>query len=158
MTYTPPLWPVSVKGVALDARDRVLLLRNARDEWELPGGRLEIGSPDGAQQPDGSLEAALEREIQEETGWDVKAGPLIEGGAWIYQPIPGRRVLIVTYGCTVLTPDRLPVVSHEHKQLGMFTADEVPELIMPDGYKQTIAIWFGRGHVAPTDLDHNGRM
>ena len=62
-------------------------------------------------------------------------------GSWIYQPIPGRRVLIATYGCIVLTPDRPPVVSHEHKELGVFTVDEVPELNMPDGYKQAIAAW-----------------
>ncbi|MGW3952499.1 NUDIX hydrolase [Streptomyces sp. NPDC004752] len=153
MTYTPPLWPVSVKGVALDARDRVLLLRNERDEWELPGGRLEIGTDDGVQLPDSSPEAALEREIREETGWDVKAGPLIDGGVWIYQPIPGRRVLIVTYGCTVLTPDRPPVISHEHKQLGMFSADEVPGLNVPDGYKQAIAAWYGRGNTGSVSLD-----
>jgi len=158
MTYTPPLWPVSVKGVALDAHDRVLLLKNEREEWELPGGRLEIGSPDGTQLPDASPEAALEREIQEETGWEVKAGPLINGGAWIYQPIPGRRVLIVTYGCTVLTPERPPVVSHEHKQLAMFTADEVPELNMPDGYKQAIAAWYGRKGAGSTALDEYERM
>ncbi|MET7779749.1 NUDIX hydrolase [Streptomyces mirabilis] len=158
MTYTPPLWPVSVKGVALDAHHRVLLLKNEREEWELPGGRLEIGSPDGTQVPDASPEAALEREIQEETGWEVKVGPLIDGGVWIYQPIPGRRVMIVTYGCTVLTPDRPPVVSHEHKQLGMFTADEVPELNMPDGYKQAIAAWYGLQRVDSQVPDDYGRM
>src|SRR4029077_3539605 len=42
-----------------------------------------------------------------------QAGPLIVGGTWIYEPIPGRRVLIITYGCTVLTPSRAPVLSHE---------------------------------------------
>ncbi|MBZ9638200.1 NUDIX domain-containing protein [Streptomyces sp. PSKA30] len=158
MTYTPPLWPVSVKGVALDARDRVLLLRNERDEWELPGGRLEIGTDDGVQLPDTSPEAALEREIQEETGWNVKAGPLIDSGVWIYKPIPGRSVLIVTYGCTVLTPERPPVVSHEHRQLGMFTAHEVPELNMPDGYKQAIAVWYDRGYAGSAALDDYERM
>ncbi|MBB4907559.1 NUDIX domain-containing protein [Actinophytocola algeriensis] len=35
-------FPVSIKGVVIHA-DKVLLLRNDRDEWELPGGRLEIG-------------------------------------------------------------------------------------------------------------------
>ncbi|MFB7329622.1 NUDIX domain-containing protein [Streptomyces sp. NPDC056190] len=144
MTYTPPLWPVSVKGVALDAERRVLLLKNERDEWELPGGRLEAGSSGGAVPADGSPESALEREIQEETGWEVKAGPLIGGGVWIYEPIPGRRVLIVTYGCTVLTPERTPVVSHEHKQLGMFAADQVPALNMPEGYKRAVAAWYLR--------------
>ncbi|MFI0484347.1 NUDIX domain-containing protein [Actinomadura sp. 9N215] len=114
------------------------LLKNERDEWELPGGRLESG--------DVSPEAAVEREIQEETGWNVKAGPLLD--VWIYQPLPDtlpeRRVVIVTYGCTVLTPDAEPVVSHEHKQLGLFTADQFPSLRMPDGYKQSIAAWFER--------------
>jgi len=141
MTYTPPLWPVSVKGVALDSQGRVLLLKNEREEWELPGGRLETGVPDGSVLPDSSPEEALEREIREETGWEVKAGPLIDGGVWIYEPIPGRRVLIVTYGCTVLTPDRIPVVSHEHKQIGLFAVDEASELRMPDGYKRAVASW-----------------
>ncbi|MFD7163603.1 NUDIX hydrolase [Streptomyces violascens] len=142
MPYTPPLWPVSVKGVTLDARGRVLLLKNEREEWELPGGRLEIGSPDGAQAPDESPEAAVEREIAEETGWTVTAGQLLDGGTWIYEPIPGRRVLIVTYGCRNLTPDVTPVISHEHKELAVFAADEVQALNMPDGYKQSIATWF----------------
>jgi len=138
MTYTPPTWPVSVKGVALDSRQHVLLLKNEREEWELPGGRLESA--------DGTPELAVEREIEEETGWAVKAGPLLD--VWIYQPLPDtlpeRRVVIVTYGCRVLTPDRTPVVSHEHKQLGMFAADEVPGLTMPDGYKRSISDWYAR--------------
>jgi 8-oxo-dGTP pyrophosphatase MutT (NUDIX family) len=155
MTYTPPLWPVSVKGIALDAQSRVLLLKNERDEWELPGGRLETGSLDGSVQADSSPEIALEREILEETGWKVKASLLIDGGVWIYEPIPGRKVLIVTYGCKVLTPEQPPVVSLEHKQLGMFTAKEVPQLTMPAGYKQAIAAWYRR---EPRCLDDYERM
>ena len=152
MTWTQPLWPVSVKGVALDARDRVLLLRNERDEWELPGGRLETGGPDGAVPADATPESALEREIEEETGWKVHAGPLIDGGVWIYEPVPGRRVLIVTYGCFVPHPQPPPVVSHEHSRLGFFSADELPGLDMPDGYRQTIRTWLQR-----TVLDAPGR-
>ncbi|MFG2227688.1 NUDIX domain-containing protein [Streptomyces sp. NPDC048644] len=142
MAYTPPLWPVSVKGVALDGAGRVLLLHNERAEWELPGGRLEIGQPDGSMPADSSVEAALEREVAEETGWTVTAGPQIDGGTWIYEPLPGRRVLIVTYGCLVQTPDVTPVVSHEHKEVGLFTEKEVSALPMPDGYKRSIATWY----------------
>jgi 8-oxo-dGTP pyrophosphatase MutT (NUDIX family) len=144
VTYIPPTWPVSVKGVAVDAGRRVLLLRNERQEWELPGGRLETGDGAAGVAGDHSPEQALEREIFEETGWDVKSGPVIAGGIWIYEPIPGRRVLIITYGCTVLTPARAPVLSHEHKQIGLFTAEEVAQLNMPEGYKQSIAAWYGR--------------
>lgn len=127
-------WAVSVKGVAV-AHGRVLLLKNERDEWELPGGRLESS--------DSSPEAAVVRELEEESGWRVAAGPLLD--VWLYEPLPGARVLIVTYGCDVLTPDVEPVVSHEHERVGLFTADEVPGLRMPDGYKRSIADWFGRG-------------
>ncbi|MER5490545.1 MULTISPECIES: NUDIX hydrolase [unclassified Streptomyces] len=141
--YKPSLWPVSVKGVALDAQERVLLLHNERDEWELPGGRLEIGPEGNGSAPaDESPGTALERELSEESGWTVKAGPLLDGGAWIYEPLPGRRVLIVTYGCTVLTPSRVPVLSHEHKEIGLFHEHEVAGLTMPDGYKRSVASWY----------------
>ncbi|MFC5725027.1 NUDIX domain-containing protein [Streptomyces gamaensis] len=138
MPDTPPTWPVSVKAVALDIHQRVLLLKNEREEWELPGGRLEPG--------DDSPGTTVARELREETGWEVKAGPLIDGGVWIYEPIPGRRVLVVTYGCAVLTPDRAPVVSHEHKEVGLFKADDVAGLRMPQGYKRAIARWYGQRH------------
>jgi 8-oxo-dGTP pyrophosphatase MutT (NUDIX family) len=144
VAYKPPTWPVSVKGVALDASGRVLLLKNERQEWELPGGRLEIGDEAGGQVGDDSPEAAIEREILEETGWQVIADRLIPGGTWIYEPRPGQRVLIITYGCVVLTPARPPVVSQEHSELGLFAADEVDGLDMPPGYKKSIAAWFGR--------------
>jgi hypothetical protein len=35
-----------------------------------------------------------------------------------------------------------PVVSHEHKRAGLFRAGEVPGLVMPDGYKRSVAAWF----------------
>jgi hypothetical protein len=35
-------FPVSIKGVVF-RDERVVLLRNERDEWELPGGKLELG-------------------------------------------------------------------------------------------------------------------
>ncbi|WP_435611043.1 NUDIX hydrolase [Streptomyces sp. C10-9-1] len=91
--------------------------------------------------------AALEREVAEESGWMVKAGPLLDGAPWIYEPIPDRRVLIVTCGCTVLSPDRVPALSHEHKEIGLFNRQEVDGLAMPEGYKQSIAACY----------DHPGR-
>ena len=54
----PQAVPVSIKGVIVRDR-RVLLLKNERDEWELPGGRIEPGE---------TPEECLAREITEETG------------------------------------------------------------------------------------------
>jgi ADP-ribose pyrophosphatase YjhB (NUDIX family) len=66
-------FPVSIKGVVIHA-DKVLLLRNDREEWELPGGRLEIGE---------TPEECVAREIAEETGWRVRVGPVLD--TWLYQ-------------------------------------------------------------------------
>jgi 8-oxo-dGTP pyrophosphatase MutT (NUDIX family) len=124
-------FPVSVKGVAV--RDgKVLLLQNERNEWELPGGKLELG-----EDPAG----CVVREISEETGWQVAAGPLLD--CWQYHIGPGADVLIVTYGCDVLSGGQ-PVVSSEHSRAGLFPLAEVARLTMPDGYKRSIAGWFAR--------------
>ena len=48
-------FPISVKGV-IPTDDGVVLLRNERGEWELPGGRLETGE---------SPEECVAREILE---------------------------------------------------------------------------------------------
>jgi ADP-ribose pyrophosphatase YjhB (NUDIX family) len=122
-------FPVSVKGVAVQD-GKVLLLENERLEWELPGGKLELGED--------PVDCVV-REIGEESGWEVSAGPILD--CWQYHIREGRDVVIVTYGCYVAST-AAPVVSSEHKRAGLFTADEVPGLVMPDGYKRSIATWF----------------
>ncbi|WNI17062.1 NUDIX hydrolase [Actinacidiphila sp. ITFR-21] len=143
-SYKPPLWPVSVKAVVFDGEGRVFLLENERAEWELPGGRLEISAQDTGEPADVSPESAVEREVLEETGWQVEAGSLVDGGVWVYEPVPGRRDLIVTCGCTVRGPYREPVASHEHKPMGLHAVGDVPGLAMSDRYKQSILTRHGR--------------
>ncbi|RSN19923.1 NUDIX hydrolase [Amycolatopsis sp. WAC 01416] len=127
-----PAYPVSIKGVVVRA-GRVLLLHNERDEWELPGGRLELGE---------TPEECVTREIHEETRISVDAVEILD--SWIYHiTVAKKNVFIVTYGCRATT-DAPPVLSHEHKRVGEFTTDEIPDLVMPDGYKRSIAAWFTR--------------
>ncbi len=129
-----PTFPISVKGVVLDSADRVLLLRNERDEWELPGGRIEIGE---------SPEECVVREIAEETGWRVRTGPILD--SWMYYiEAAERHVFVVTYGCFAET-DLEPVLSHEHEEIGLFRASEVDGLTIPDGYRRSIAAWVSAG-------------
>jgi 8-oxo-dGTP pyrophosphatase MutT (NUDIX family) len=103
-----------------------------RNEWELPGGKLELGE-DPAD--------CVVREIGEETGWQVTAGPLLD--CWQYHIREGRDVVIVTFGCHVHSV-KPPVISHEHKRAGLFAAGEIPALTMPDGYKRSITAWLAR--------------
>lgn len=129
----PTTFPVSVKGVVV--RDGlVMLLKNERDEWELPGGRIEIGE---------TPTQCVAREIAEETRWLVTAGPVID--AWMYHVLPGRYIFVVAYGC-YLDGGADPVLSPEHQKIGLFSEHEVPSLVMPENYKRSITVWFDRLH------------
>ncbi|ASO22140.1 8-oxo-dGTP pyrophosphatase MutT (NUDIX family) [Actinoalloteichus hoggarensis] len=131
---TTGMYPVSIKGVVI--RDgAVLLLRNDREEWELPGGRLELGE---------TPEECVTREIIEETSWPVRTGPILD--AWPYHITVARKtVLIVTYGCYPDT-EAEPVLSHEHAEIALVPVDAVEALRMPEGYKRSIATWSARRH------------
>ncbi len=122
-----PRFPVSVKGVIFLGR-RVVLLRNEREEWELPGGRLEAG-----EEPTG----CLVREVHEELGVEVAVEAILD--CWRYE-VRGGEVVIVTYGCRPLAETRL-AISAEHQALGMFGVDELAALRMPEGYKRSIRNW-----------------
>ena len=122
-------FPVSVKGVIL-RHGRVVLLENERDEWELPGGKLE---------PTESPETCVVREISEELGLSVTPERLLD--SWVYTIAPGVDVLILTYGCREAAALVEAVASHEHERLGWFTLDDVAGLRMPDGYKESIRHW-----------------
>ena len=122
-------WPVSVKAV-LGWDDQVVVLRNRRGEWELPGGRLDA--------TDDSPQDALRREISEELGLSAVVGPMID--SWIYD-VDGKRVLILTYACTAGRP---AVLSHsdEHTEVGVLTAAEIANANIPSGYLQSINSMF----------------
>jgi 8-oxo-dGTP pyrophosphatase MutT (NUDIX family) len=126
--------PVSVKGVVIHEQ-RVLLAFNDRQEWELPGGRLEVGE---------TPEACVAREIEEETSWQVKVADDRPLDVWIYQPLPetlpDRRVLIVTYGCVAISTGDL-VASHEHGDVALIPLVDLEGLRLPEGYRQSITNW-----------------
>lgn len=123
-------FPVSVKGVVI-REGKVVLLRNEREEWELPGGKLE---------PFEAPEVCVAREISEELGLQVEPARLLD--AWVYEIAARVRVLIVTYGCRE-TREVGAVLGDEHRELRWFPLAEVRGLRMPEGYKASVAAWAG---------------
>src|ERR1051325_4357741 len=121
--------PISVKGVLI-AADCVLLLLNERGEWDLPGGRPDVGE---------DHRAALKREVQEEAGLAVEVGaPLDEH---LFEVLPGRFARIVPVVCH-LTGASDVVLSHEHLETRWLPLAELGERIhdhpLPAGYLDAI--------------------
>lgn len=124
------MFPVSVKGVFTAPSGKVVLLMNERGEWELPGGRIEIGE---------TPPACLAREIDEELGLTVEVGAPLD--TYLFEVIPGKHVFIATYSC-ILLGRYAPVISHEHTQIGLFAPSALPGN-MPDGYRKSILQFVG---------------
>jgi 8-oxo-dGTP pyrophosphatase MutT (NUDIX family) len=117
---------ISIKGVIWH-EDTVVLLKNQRDEWELPGGKLKVGE---------SFAACLAREIDEELGLRFEMGPILDAGPHhVYADI-----VVITYGCY---PEPFATLRHtdEHRAVGRFTLAEFEGLPMPAAYRSSIHAW-----------------
>jgi len=123
-----PRFPISVKGVVF-LEGGVVLLRNERDEWELPGGKLEHGEDPAA---------CLVREVGEELAIGVAAERILD--CWRYEIAGRAEVVIVTYGCRALEA-KAPRLSAEHKAVGTFPIAAIEGLNMPEGYRRSIRDW-----------------
>lgn len=98
-----------------DQQDRVLLVQRSITPvglWTFPGGFV-----DRFEDPD----VAAMREVREETGVELKMGPLVD----IYR-VPTSPVLLIIY-LARLAPESPPAQAlHECQEVGYFSAEEVP--------------------------------
>lgn len=119
-------WPVSVKGV-VRVGSRVLLCLNDRDEWELPGGRLEDGE---------ELASCVEREVREETGLEVRARSVVHAAS--FEVVPGRQVVVLAYECQLVGDRSQPEISPEHQAVAFVEMDDLDTIDLPSVYRRAI--------------------
>lgn len=124
--------PVSVKGIVVDG-GKVWLRKNERNEWELPGGKIDAG-----EQP----EQTLTRELKEELGFTVSVGKIIQAYVYTIQVSHDetRQVFVVTYVCELLEKSgKFEIMGEAGKaEFRSFDKNEIKELSMPEFYKQAI--------------------
>ena len=126
------MFPVSIKGVLQSPEGLVVLMLNERDEWELPGGRIELGE---------TAPQCLAREIAEELAVEVSVGAPLD--SYLFEVIPGRQVFIVTYGCT-LAGEFIPRLSEEHTEHCLWPVERLAQIDLPAGYRRSVEKWAER--------------
>lgn len=120
--------PISIKGV-LFVEGKVVLVRNERDEWELPGGQMDAGE---------TQQQTLVREFAEELGIQIEPQGVID--SYAFEVVPATFVSIVTYGCR-LRGDFRPVLGGEHSAFGLHALADLERIPLPAGYARSIRNW-----------------
>ena len=122
-----------VGAVVRDDAGRLLLIRRghepSRGLWSLPGGRVEPGE---------TLEAAVVREVREETGLEVRVGAavgsvLIPAGAVVYD--------VTDFACTPLDPAVPPVAGDDADGVAWVDAATLAELACTPRLVETLSEW-----------------
>ncbi|WP_254790473.1 NUDIX hydrolase [Blastococcus tunisiensis] len=128
----PPVVPC-VGAVVLDGAGRLLLVRRGHAPhaglWSLPGGRVEPGE---------TLEQAVRREVREETGVDVAAGPVagrlrIPAGPVVYD--------VVDLVCTLDPAAQQPVAGDDATDVVLADAATLDRLACTPGLAETLRTW-----------------
>lgn len=138
MTYVPYLVPVSAKGIVFEG-ETVWLRKNEREEWELPGGKIDPG-----EQP----AETVERELSEELGFNVHARDLISAHMYTIQKSidETKGVLVIIYTCELLAKTGKFEINGEagSAEFQAFPVTNIHTLSMPEFYKIAIHSAFSR--------------
>lgn len=119
-------YPVSIKGVCF-IDDKVVLLKNERREWDLPGGKLERKE---------EITDCLAREFQEELNIAVQVRDLLH--VTLINVMNTIDVLVVIYHCSTQASLSDLRISHENFDVNLFTVEELNDIELPDNYRKTV--------------------
>lgn len=124
--------PISVKGIVFED-GAVWLRKNEREEWELPGGKIDAG-----EQP----EQTVARELKEELGFTVSVLKIVQVYIYTIRKSPNevREVLVLSYLCIIKSKTGIFELEGEagKSEFKKFPLLEIPGLSMPQFYKDAI--------------------
>jgi mutator protein MutT len=130
-------------GAILTDGELILLIRRGHEpeagRWSVPGGKVEAGETD---------QQALVREVREETGLEVTAGPLV--GA-VDRASPGGRVLAIRDYAASITGGTL-AAGDDADDARWFSMRELHSLPLSTGLREALNDWGVAGQVPPYAL------
>jgi 8-oxo-dGTP diphosphatase len=122
-----------VGALVHDAAGRLLMVQRGHDphrgRWTLPGGRVEPGE---------TPEAAVVREIREETDLDVHVGAVV---GRVLIPSGDVRFDVVDFACTLVDPTAEPVAGDDAVDVRFVDAAALRELPCTPQLVDTLREW-----------------
>ncbi len=143
-----PERPIAGVGAVVLHGDQVLLTRRGRPpnegQWTLPGGAVEAGEP---------LRTAIEREVREETGLAVEAGPVVGLLERIVRDEAGRaryHYVLIDFLCTLVAGAPTDVVCGDDcPEARWVSPSDLGGLAVTEGTREVLARAVGVAHGTP---------
>lgn len=127
---------ITVKAI-VEKDGKILLLKDLKDKWELPGGKIEFG-----EQP----EQSLKRELEEELGLkEIVVKNIIN--TWSFTAEDQRtnyQFIVIVYA--IKADGIINPVNKEYKELKWMNIDEINQSNIRDGYKTAISKYYRKPH------------
>lgn len=135
-----PRHPILGVGALIFDGDSILLVQRGKEPllgyWSLPGGAVETGE---------RLEAAIAREVLEETGLTVEVGPMAEVFERLIPDAEGRteyHYVLLDYLCRITAGTPRP--GDDSSAVGWFHLSELRQLRITPGTLEVIERVFER--------------
>lgn len=118
------MFPVSVKSILIDDQ-RVLLIKNERDEWDLPGGKIEKN--------DNVIETLI-KEVKEELNIIIDNYNILQAEKYLFRK---QEIIVVTYFSEITNEDPI-ILSFENIDYQFFSYDKLNELKLTPWAKDSL--------------------
>jgi|TARA_B110000090_G_C13239305_1_gene391841 8-oxo-dGTP pyrophosphatase MutT (NUDIX family) len=118
------MFPVSVKSILIDDQ-RVLLIKNERDEWDLPGGKIEKNY---------NVIETLIKEVKEELNITIDNYNILQAQKYLFRK---QEIIVVTYFSEITNEDPI-ILSFENIDYQFFSYDKLNELKLTPWAKDSL--------------------
>lgn len=126
---------LGVQGIVVDEASRVLLIRHGyRPGWHFPGGGVEHGE---------DIEAALTREVLEETGVTIVKPPRLIGIYSHFDDFPGDHIIL--FLIRHWQRDVVPEANAEIAEHRFCALDDLPNGLSPGTSRRLKEVFDGVG-------------